>query len=277
MFGWLSEARSCASRSNRAANAGSADRSGIEYFDRDGAAQPCVGGGIHLAHAAGADERLDAVRPEQRADRQLRQRVQGNRATGLRVSCEQRFDIGTQRRVAPAHLVEHGPALIDLAAPGRVEHRRHLPPALGRHARILVVAAAVRHALRDLLTRGRILAKSQRVQQFVNDQHFADRRPTGQAGKVCGTNMNNFAVGGGECRDAGIGAALHRGIAIDKPDTFDEVVRRGPPRRGERVEQRLTGGVGEVAENKQTCGPIEPTHGALNRARDKGSGDHVGQ
>ena len=51
MFGWFSDARMRASRSNRTNRSGSAAIS-VRDLDRDLAAEPCVGGSINLAHAA---------------------------------------------------------------------------------------------------------------------------------------------------------------------------------------------------------------------------------
>ena len=55
MFGWLSDARTCASRWKRASRSGSLANDVGQDFDRDVAVQLRVARAIDLAHAAGAD------------------------------------------------------------------------------------------------------------------------------------------------------------------------------------------------------------------------------
>ena len=70
MFGWLSAAAARASCSKRASRSGSADSARRQDFDRDVAFEPRVAGLVDLAHAARAEERIDAIGPEDGAGRQ---------------------------------------------------------------------------------------------------------------------------------------------------------------------------------------------------------------
>ena len=64
MFGWLSDARSCASRSKRASRSGSRGERSRQNLDRDVALELRVARAIDLAHAAGAEGGEDLVGPE---------------------------------------------------------------------------------------------------------------------------------------------------------------------------------------------------------------------
>ena len=57
MFGWLSDASTCASRSKRARRSGSAANASGQDLERDVALQLRVARAIDLAHAAGAERR----------------------------------------------------------------------------------------------------------------------------------------------------------------------------------------------------------------------------
>ena len=67
MFGWFSEARICASRSNRASRSGSVANESRQDLDRDVAIEPRVARPIDLTHAAVADLGGDFVGAEARA------------------------------------------------------------------------------------------------------------------------------------------------------------------------------------------------------------------
>ena len=66
MWGWLSAEMARASRWRRWRLAGVAGHLGREHLERDGAVQTCVPTLVHLAHAAGAEQPLDAVGAELR-------------------------------------------------------------------------------------------------------------------------------------------------------------------------------------------------------------------
>ena len=64
MFGWFSEARTSASRWNRASRSAIAGEGLGQDLDRDVAIQLRVARAIHLAHAAGPEGREDFVGAE---------------------------------------------------------------------------------------------------------------------------------------------------------------------------------------------------------------------
>ena len=64
MLGWLSEASTRASRSNRLLYSGIVRRELVQDLDGDLTAQPDVLGAIHLAHASGAEGSQDPVRTD---------------------------------------------------------------------------------------------------------------------------------------------------------------------------------------------------------------------
>ena len=64
MFGWFSEARTCASRWNRARRSASAANDLGQDLDGDVAIEPRVAGAIDLAHAACPQGGEDLVRAE---------------------------------------------------------------------------------------------------------------------------------------------------------------------------------------------------------------------
>ena len=102
-----------------------------QNLDGDVATQLRVVRSVHFAHAAGAELRLDDVRPQVPADergalthqsaRERRRRC-AHEARGLRLLCEQRLDLPLQRGVAGARLGEKRGARGSLdarARPGR--------------------------------------------------------------------------------------------------------------------------------------------------------------
>jgi hypothetical protein len=119
-----------------------ASREVTDALDRDAAAEPRVARAVDLAHAAGAQQSDDLVRPEAgpRAERRRRGRLLvGARRRGTierprgSVVREQRDDELAKARVAFAGAVEELPALtLGLCARGR-EDLGETPPALGVH------------------------------------------------------------------------------------------------------------------------------------------------
>ena len=67
MFGWFSDASTCASRWKRARRSGSSANDVGQDLERDVAIQLRVARAIDLAHAAGAEGGEDFVRAEARA------------------------------------------------------------------------------------------------------------------------------------------------------------------------------------------------------------------
>ena len=112
-------------------------REGVgQDLDRNRASEPGVVRAVHLAHAAGAEQRLDAEGPQQAAGREPLHRVRNARQWSIAerpclvVSDEHRDDVRAQRDVVAAGLVQVRVARGPIEARGRGEDAADITPAI---------------------------------------------------------------------------------------------------------------------------------------------------
>jgi hypothetical protein len=104
-----------------------------QKLDRDVAAERRVVGAKDLAHAAFADQRIEAIRADVRADDRRHPRDWPIERAGVEMGGEQRRHLLTQAGVVAAPLVEKRVARHGVARERRLKHLGDLPPAFGRH------------------------------------------------------------------------------------------------------------------------------------------------